>query len=65
MIGSILSLSSRLNNRDDIILWMLENDGSFLVKSSPKLVVKEAALTRKNSDLVWKANYPEKFKVFL
>jgi len=58
--------SFRPNNRDDVILWMWDNDGFFSVRSfSPKLIVKEVALNRQSSDLRWKANCPKKVKVFL
>lgn len=58
--------SFRPNNRDDVNLWMLENDGSFSVNSfSPKQIVKHAAFNRQNSNLIWKASCPKKVKVKL
>lgn len=54
----------RPNNRDDVILWMLENDGFFLVLSPLLvLVAKKPTLNRPSPILIWKARCPEKVKV--
>lgn len=57
--------SLRLNNRVDVFVWWLENDGSFWVKYfSPKLIAKQIALERQQSDLILKVFCPKQVKVF-
>lgn len=54
----------RLNNKDGVFVWMLENDGSFWLQIFlVKLSAKQIALERQNFDLIWKAFCPKKVKV--
>lgn len=69
MNGLLSYTSFMFYDKDDANVWMLENDGSFSVKSffsqAAKLIVKLAALNRQKSNLIWKALCPKKVKVFL